>query len=141
MLPFHSITSAWFEERLGTPTEVQRRGWRALSSGSHALLVAPTGSGKTLAAFLRAIDELFQLDPAAPDGVRTLYVSPLKALVADIERNLREPLSGIAAIAAERGEPLRPIRVDLRTGRRAGNVNARRDDPVRSWSPRPSPCI
>ncbi len=109
-------TRTWFEEQFGAPTEVQRRGWDALARGAHALLVAPTGSGKTLAAFLRAIDELAALPEDAPPGVRVVYVSPLKALVADIERNLRAPLAGIARTAARLGLPARVPRVDVRTG-------------------------
>lgn len=108
-IPFGPAVRDWFAREVGEPTEVQRRGWEAIGRGLHSLLLAPTGSGKTLAAFLSGIDTLTTLDPDAPDGVRLLYVSPLKALVYDIDRNLRRPLNGIA------GEG-RDIRVDVRTG-------------------------
>ncbi|MEM6731175.1 MAG: DEAD/DEAH box helicase, partial [Myxococcota bacterium] len=111
-LPFSDATRTWFQRQIGEPTEVQRRGWASIASGAHSLLLAPTGSGKTLAAFLYGIDRLSALPAEADDGVRVLYVSPLKALVYDIERNLRQPLNGIMAMdAAERA-----LRVDVRTG-------------------------
>ncbi len=116
MKAFGPATRTWFEASFRTPTEVQERGWRAIAAGHHALLVAPTGSGKTLAAFLHEIDRIAHLPPDAPPGVRCVYVSPLKALVADIERNLRAPLAGIHAAAARSGEKLRDVRVDVRTG-------------------------
>ncbi|HSF16894.1 MAG TPA: DEAD/DEAH box helicase [Vicinamibacteria bacterium] len=104
---------SWFETSFEEPTRVQREGWPIVARGENALLLAPTGSGKTLAAFLWAIDRLTRLAPDAPPGVRILYVSPLKALVYDVERNLRAPLAGIS----RRVEPgLREIRVDVRTG-------------------------
>ncbi|MEO1173839.1 MAG: DEAD/DEAH box helicase, partial [Myxococcota bacterium] len=106
---FSPAVSRWFSESIGEPTEVQRRGWDAIRAGAHSLLLAPTGSGKTLAAFLSGIDSLTELDPDAPEGVRLLYVSPLKALVYDIDRNLRWPLDGIRRQGRE-------IRVDVRTG-------------------------
>lgn len=116
MSSFAPATQAWFAESFQSPTEVQERGWQAIASGEHALLVAPTGSGKTLAAFLHAIDRIALLPMDAPRGVRCVYVSPLKALVADVERNLRAPLAGIRAAAAKQGAELRDLRVDLRTG-------------------------
>src|SRR5919109_1258192 len=90
----------WFRERFGRPTPPQAEGWPPIQRGEHALILAPTGSGKTLAAFLWGLDELYRelgrdADPAA--GVRLLYISPLKALNNDIERNLRVPLEGIQA--------------------------------------------
>jgi ATP-dependent helicase Lhr and Lhr-like helicase len=116
-LPFHPATAAWFEASFDGPTEVQQRGWAEIAAGHDALLIAPTGSGKTLAAFLWAIDRLGQ---RAPDddgkGVRVLYISPLKALVHDIERNLRAPLVGIGRAAARLGEPFEAPRVSMRTG-------------------------
>ena len=87
-----------------------------LARGEHGLLLAPTGSGKTLAAFLWAIDQLMRLPEDAKPGARILYISPLKALVYDIERNLRAPLVGIARQAERDAAPLRNIRVDMRTG-------------------------
>ena len=116
MNAFRPATRAWFSEQFPSPTDVQTRGWDALARGQHALLVAPTGSGKTLAAFLSAIDDLAALPPEAPAGVRVVYVSPLKALVADIERNLRAPLAGVARAAERLGGEVRSARVDLRTG-------------------------
>jgi ATP-dependent Lhr-like helicase len=95
---------------------VQREGWPRIASGDHALLIAPTGSGKTLAAFFSCIDRLSRLPADAEPGVRVLYVSPLKALVYDIERNLRAPLAGIRRAAEARGESVRLPRVAVRTG-------------------------
>ncbi|MEL6546062.1 MAG: DEAD/DEAH box helicase, partial [Myxococcota bacterium] len=109
-LPFSEATQRWFRRTLGQPTDVQLRGWNAIASGEHSLLLAPTGSGKTLAAFLYGIDRLAALEPSEPEGVRLLYVSPLKALVYDIEKNLRRPLAGVAEQTA------RELRVDVRTG-------------------------
>ncbi|UCG72282.1 MAG: DEAD/DEAH box helicase, partial [Chromatiales bacterium] len=98
---FHDATQRWFQDNFRAPTEVQRRGWECIRRGQHSLLVAPTGSGKTLAAFLAGIDALGQLPADAPPGVRVLYISPLKALVYDIERNLRAPLVGITRLAEQ----------------------------------------
>ena len=116
MNAFGPSTRAWFEESFSEPTEVQARGWDQIAEGHHSLLVAPTGSGKTLAAFLHEIDRIARLPTDSPPGTRCVYISPLKALVADIERNLRTPIAGIRAAAARAGEAVRPIRVDVRTG-------------------------
>ncbi|MFK7895656.1 MAG: DEAD/DEAH box helicase [Myxococcota bacterium] len=113
---FGAATRAWLKTQFDAPTPVQERGWPLLASGGHALLVAPTGSGKTLAAFLAGIDRLGRLPETASPGVRVLYISPLKALVYDIERNLRAPLEGIRAEAERMGEPFRPPTVAIRTG-------------------------
>src|SRR5947209_7336260 len=86
----------WFEGAFASPTAAQEQAWPAIASGEHVLISAPTGSGKTLAAFLWAIDQLVS-EPAATPGTRLVYVSPLKALSYDIERNLRVPLRGIDA--------------------------------------------
>ena len=96
MLPldFHPVLRSWWAGRFGPPTAAQTEGWSAIRRGEHTLIAAPTGSGKTLAAFLTAIDELFResLDAGGlPDEVRVIYVSPLKALSADIHKNLAEP--------------------------------------------------
>ncbi len=115
-LPFGPAVRAWFRVQFDAPTEVQRRGWPVIAAGRHALLVAPTGSGKTLAAFLSAIDGLSALPEDAPPGVRVVYVSPLRALVYDIERNLRAPLAGVAREAGRLGLRARPVNVDVRTG-------------------------
>ena len=85
-------TRAWFERTFDAPTPAQAKGWPVIASGAHTLIQAPTGSGKTLAAFLYAID---RLTPAPGEGLRVLYVSPLKALNYDVERNLRGPLAGL----------------------------------------------
>ncbi len=115
MKSFRPAVRSWFESAHPAPTRVQREGWPLLASGRNALLIAPTGSGKTLAAFLWSIDRVSRLDPEASPGVRILYVSPLKALVYDVERNLRAPLAGIAD-RGEDGLPFRRMRVDVRTG-------------------------
>ena len=115
---FHPLVADWFRETLGEPTAPQVRGWRAIREGRHTLIAAPTGSGKTLAAFLGAIDDLVQESAAAPlpDEIRVLYVSPLKALSADIHKNLAEPRRGIRQLAEARGiEPPR-ITAAVRTG-------------------------
>jgi ATP-dependent Lhr-like helicase len=121
---FGAATRAWLEAHFAAPTPVQARGWPLLAAGAHALLVAPTGSGKTLAAFLESIDRLGRRAEDETSGVRVLYVSPLKALVYDIERNLRAPLAGIARAAGSmaddpsgaRAPVFRPPRVAIRTG-------------------------
>jgi ATP-dependent Lhr-like helicase len=114
--PFGASARGWFEARFDAPTEVQCRGFGAIDAGDHALLIAPTGSGKTLAAFFACLDRLTRLTEDAEPGVRVLYVSPLKALVYDIERNLEAPLLGIRREAEARGESLRMPRVAVRTG-------------------------
>jgi ATP-dependent Lhr-like helicase len=120
MLPpqFMPATKAWFEVSFAAPTEAQSQGWESISSGNHTLIHAPTGSGKTLAAFLWTIDRLLH-EPVPEDLERTrvLYVSPMKALAYDIDRNLRAPLLGIRH-AAERigGGSLPEITTFLRTG-------------------------
>ena len=112
---FLPAVSAWFRETFGTPTPAQVQGWPVIASGRNALIFAPTGSGKTLAAFLTALDQLWRT-PRQGKGVRVLYISPLKALNQDIERNLRAPLDGILAMAARRGEALEPLSVAVRSG-------------------------
>ena len=106
----------WFGSTFGEPTPVQANGWPSIAAGRHALLLAPTGSGKTLAAFLWSIDQLSKLPADADKGVRVVYVSPLKALVYDVDRNLRAPLVGVRRTAELAGETPRPIQVDVRTG-------------------------
>ncbi len=111
---FHPVIQRWFSDTLGTPTTAQRDGWAAIREGRHTLIAAPTGSGKTLAAFLTALDDLFR-NPA-PDEVRVVYVSPLKALSADIHKNLAEPRKGIRRIAEEMGIEAPRITAAVRTG-------------------------
>src|SRR6187397_3481125 len=96
-------TRAWFEQASDGPTPAQELGWPAIARGGHTLIQAPTGSAKTLAAFLYGID---RLNPSPGAGLRLLYVSPLKALNYDIERNLRGPLAGLSS----------ELRVGVRTG-------------------------
>jgi ATP-dependent Lhr-like helicase len=115
---FSPATQAWFEGAFDRPTEAQVGAWQAIARGEHTLVVAPTGSGKTLAAFLSAIDRLSAL-PAPDDErqrCRVLYVSPLKALAADVERNLRSPLVGIAQAARRLELPSPDIAVAMRSG-------------------------
>jgi ATP-dependent Lhr-like helicase len=113
---FAPATRTWFRDAFAAPTEVQALGWPHIARGEHTLLLAPTGSGKTLAAFLACLDRVTQLPASAAAGVRVLYVSPLKALAYDIERNLRAPLSGIARAAEKLGARIRPVQVSIRTG-------------------------
>jgi ATP-dependent Lhr-like helicase len=109
---FHPAVRRWFEERLGEPTPPQQGGWPAIRAGENVLIAAPTGSGKTLAAFLCALDGLFSMGSALPDETRVLYVSPLKALAVDIQKNLTQPLDEIRAASPELPE----IRTLVRTG-------------------------
>jgi ATP-dependent Lhr-like helicase len=120
---FHDPVRAWFGASYGAPTRVQALGWPAIRAGGGALLLAPTGSGKTLAAFLVAIDRLmFEPPPAPADRCRVLYISPLKALAVDVERNLRAPLVGILRTTERmQGEgstalPVHEPTVAIRTG-------------------------
>ena len=120
---FSQPVRRWFADSFPGPTRVQELGWPVLTRGRNALLVAPTGSGKTLAAFLWAIDRLSFEPPQESEegatrepGVRVLYVSPLKALVYDIDRNLEAPLVGVRRSARKSGVPVRPVTVDVRTG-------------------------
>src|SRR5437016_13355416 len=118
MLPqdFHPVLQRWWETRFRDPsgarvlppTEAQFEGWRSIRTGQHTLIAAPTGSGKTLAAFLTSIDQLLResLETGElPDEVRVVYVSPLKALSADIHKNLAEPRREMRRIAEEMGSP------------------------------------
>lgn len=117
---FTPTVAQWFTSAFDAPTSIQERAWSSIRQGQNTLVIAPTGSGKTFAAFLSAIDALATEDPAARQrrkGVRILYISPLKALGADIERNLQEPLASIVAQqAAETDEPVRHITTGMRTG-------------------------
>jgi ATP-dependent Lhr-like helicase len=90
---FHPAVARWFQEKIGQPTPAQAQGWEAIRSGRDTLIAAPTGSGKTLAAFLTALDHLLRegLEHELPEETRVVYVSPLKALSADIHKNLAEP--------------------------------------------------
>ena len=115
---FHPAVAAWFRGAFAAPSPAQREAWPAIKAGSHTLIAAPTGSGKTLAAFLCAIDELVR-DAAAgslTDQTRVVYVSPLKALSNDIERNLQAPLQGVRALLQTSAAADAEIRAGLRTG-------------------------
>ncbi len=115
---FSTATRAWFEGAFAVPTQAQAQAWRAIGKGENTLVIAPTGSGKTLAAFLWAIDRLASA-PAPADRkrrTRILYISPLKALAVDIERNLRSPLTGIGQAARRLGLAEPDIQVAVRTG-------------------------
>jgi ATP-dependent Lhr-like helicase len=124
---FAAPVGQWFRSALGAPTPVQTGGWAALHAGQSALMLAPTGSGKTLAAFLAGLDRLMfpvSADPARASesaGVRLLYVSPLKALGVDVERNLRSPIAGIRTAAERAGVPVRIPSV----GQRSGDTSAK----------------
>src|SRR5262245_3593310 len=109
---FHPTIARWFAETLGEPTPPQAEGWPAIRAGKHVLISAPTGSGKTLAAFLSAIDALVKEGSALPDATRVLYVSPLKALANDVQKNLLAPLGELRA----RDPSLPEVRVLVRSG-------------------------
>ncbi|MFD0354312.1 ATP-dependent helicase [Streptomyces sp. NPDC127110] len=115
---FSPATRSWFTGAFRTPTSAQEGAWRAIGEGSDVLVVAPTGSGKTLAAFLAALDRLASQPPPAEarKRCRVLYVSPLKALAVDVERNLRSPLTGIRQESARLGLPEPDVRVGIRSG-------------------------
>ena len=115
---FHPVVQAWFRKRFDSPTEAQEFGWPAIAGGRHTLISAPTGSGKTLAAFLTCIDGLVRegMDKGLPDATQIVYVSPLKALSNDIQKNLATPLKEIEALAAELETPIPKIRTAVRTG-------------------------
>ena len=123
MAPFHAAVREWFTASFPAPTPPQARGWPAIAEGKSTLILAPTGSGKTLAAFLWCLDRLmFQPRTVENAGgkpsrqCRVVYVSPLKALAVDVERNLRAPLAGIARVAADRGFSFETPTVAIRTG-------------------------
>ena len=120
---FHPIIRTWFSGKFQGPTDAQALGWPAIAQGTHTLISAPTGSGKTLAAFLTCIDslvrqglELQDSNERLPDTTQVVYVSPLKALSNDIQKNLAGPLEEIRALGEQLGTPLPEIRTGLRTG-------------------------
>src|SRR5580698_10476217 len=114
----HPLVAEWFVARFGTPTEPQEQGWPPILAGRTTLISAPTGSGKTLAAFLICIDRLVRkaLCGDLRDATEVLYVSPLKALGNDIQKNLEGPLGEILTLAGERGFLMPEIRTAVRTG-------------------------
>src|SRR6266540_1872945 len=115
---FHPVIERWFANRFATPTEPQRRAWPVIRQGGDVLIAAPTGSGKTFAAFLSAIDALVrqELNGELRDEIQVVYVSPLKALSNDVQKNLSEPLAEIRAQMAEQGLPDVEVRTLVRTG-------------------------
>src|ERR1051326_2857713 len=114
---FHPVVREWFQGSFPAATAAQERGWLPIARGESTLILAPTGSGKTLAAFLWCINRLmFEPIPQKRRRCRILYVSPLKALAVDGERNLRAPFVGIANRAESRGEPYFTPQVAIRTG-------------------------
>ena len=123
---FTPATRAWFASAFAAPTAVQQAAWAAIGTGDSSLVIAPTGSGKTLAAFLHAIDRLFDEGSRGTPGgggkeppkaaTRVLYISPLKALGADVRKNLRIPLHGVARARESRGDPSVEVTVGMRTG-------------------------
>ena len=123
---FHPITEKWFRAVFDGPTAPQVEGWPAISRGESTLILAPTGTGKTLAAFLWCIDKLMmRTAPEAGRGCRVVYLSPLKALAADVERNLRSPLVGIANMAKRDGVAVRMPEISVRTGDTSQKERAR----------------
>lgn len=115
---FHPIIQEWFRTRLGEPTDVQQASWPEIQSGQHVLISAPTGSGKTLAAFLTCIDRLIRQVMAGEleEGIQVVYVSPLRALSHDIQKNLEQPLAEISEMTLSAGFLGPRIRVEVRTG-------------------------
>ncbi len=145
---FHPVTSDWFRAVFERPTSPQRLGWPAIAKGESTLILAPTGTGKTLTAFLWCLDRIMLSNPAAPTvpepqpkrgakrkpkqpgGCRVIYISPLKALAVDVERNLRSPLAGITNMARQRGVSVHQPEIAVRTGDTSQRDRARfRRDP------------
>ncbi len=124
---FSPPVRAWFEATFAGATPAQQQGWPAIAAGEHTLILAPTGSGKTLAAFLWGIDRLVS-HPSGGDasaGTRIVYVSPLRALAVDVDKNLRAPIAGIRAAADRLGQPFREPTVGVRTGDTPADVRRR----------------
>src|SRR5512146_2648449 len=125
--PFHPIVRTWFRETLGAPSPPQDAGWPAIATGDHALILAPTGTGKTLAAFLWELNQLIESGAREPlaNAVHILYVSPLKALNNDIQRNLERPLAELKERFTAAGKHFPEIRVAVRTGDTPASARAR----------------
>jgi ATP-dependent helicase Lhr and Lhr-like helicase len=126
LAPFHPAVSAWFTSSFDAPTRPQELGWPSIARRESTLILAPTGSGKTLAAFLWCLDRLMFAEPPPKEKrCRVLYVSPLKALAVDVERNLRAPLSGIAQVATARGDRFLTPAIAVRSGDTPASERAR----------------
>jgi ATP-dependent helicase Lhr and Lhr-like helicase len=126
-MSFHPLVRQWFDETLGTPSAPQERGWPAIASGAHTLILAPTGTGKTLAAFLWELNALIERGQQGPlpNAVQILYVSPLKALGNDVHVNLERPLAQLRDRFEAAGEPFPDIRVAVRSGDTSPSARAR----------------
>src|SRR3984893_1486548 len=123
---FHPITAKWVRAVFDAPTAPQVEGWPAIARGESTLILAPTGTGKTLTAFLWCLDRLMmRTAPEAERGCRVVYLSPLKALAADVDRNLRSPLVGIANMAKREGVDVRMPEISVRTGDTSPKERAR----------------
>ena len=123
---FNPPVAAWFAAAFDAPTRPQRQGWPAITRRESTLILAPTGTGKTLTAFLACLDRLmFAAVPERDARCRVLYLSPLKALAVDVERNLRAPLAGIAHVAAAQGVPFHVPAMSIRTGDTPANERTR----------------
>ncbi|HVE79157.1 MAG TPA: DEAD/DEAH box helicase, partial [Gemmatimonadaceae bacterium] len=127
LAPFHPVVRAWFRETLGAPSEPQRLGWPAIAGGDHTLILAPTGTGKTLAAFLWELNALLTegLERPLANAVHLLYISPLKALNNDVQRNLERPLAELRARFEAAGHSFPELRVAVRTGDTPASARAR----------------
>jgi len=124
---FHPLVRKWFKEKFGKPSDPQQQGWPAIASGEHTLILAPTGTGKTLAAFFWELNELITrgTKEALPNAVHLLYISPLKALNNDIQRNLDQPLRELRERFIAEGKEFPEIRVAVRTGDTPAAARAR----------------
>src|SRR5437899_2127994 len=117
LAPFHRAVRRWFANAFESPTRAQHLGWPPIARGESTLILAPTGSGKTLAAFLWCLDRLmFAPPPPKARRCRVLYVSPLKALAVDVERNLRAPLAGITQVAVSQRDTFWAPAIAVRSG-------------------------